>query len=174
MYKFSIYLTLQFVCVVLILQSCYDQIELPEYPLESPVIYTPCDKNSLEAVDHYLDTTWNAQRVHRFIRGTWRLYAAQSMQTDTVKLLGPTFETELRFTDTTIEVYEPYNVLKGSGEYIVEPKGIANSKIYGLNIISDEVSASAYSIGSLIPCNSDLIIYRSNLDGIDKFFRKVE
>ena len=96
------------------------------------------------------------------------------MQTDTVTLLGTTFETELRFTETTIEVYEPYNVLKGIGEYTVEPKSNVNSKVYGLNIISDQVSASAYSIGSLIPCNSDLIIHRSNLDGVDKFNRKVQ
>lgn len=174
MCRITLYQSLQFLCIMLILQSCHDQIELPEHPIESPVIYTPCDKNILEAVDHYLDTTWNAQRVHRFIKGTWRLYAAQGMQTDTVTLLGTTFETELRFTETTIEVYEPYNVLKGIGEYTVEPKSNVNSKVYGLNIISDQVSASAYSIGSLIPCNSDLIIHRSNLDGVDKFFRKVQ
>ena len=110
-----------------------------------------------------------------FIQGTWRFHGIQTLQSDTVIPVNMEFERELRFSDSLFEAYEPYDVFRGSGQYLIESDGGAlEQKLFRIKVLTNELEVAGFVSGRLIPCNSDFVLYTSYIDRGDRFYRKVE
>ena len=153
--------------------SCEEEIAPPEEILEPTLV--PCNISRDEFLVQYADTIWTLEGIAQFLKGTWRLYGIQNAFSDTLRPTTMLEQRELRFSDSTLEVYEPYDSLRGTTEFTVGTSGpnINGVSLYFLDEEEDFV-IFRYASGRLLPCNSDLIFYNSFKDGTDRFYRKVE
>ena len=146
--------------------------ELEEVSLGPTLV--PCNISRDEFLVQYADTIWTLESIDQFIKGTWRLYGIQNAFSDTLRPTIMLEQRELRFSGSTLEVYEPYDSLRGTTEFTIGTSGpnINGVSLYFLD--EEELVVFRYASGRLIPCNSDLIFYNSYKDGPDRFYRKVE
>lgn len=148
---------------------------MPVLPIEELDVFIPCNQDIFGALDLYSDSTWTAEGVKDFIQGTWRFHAIQTLQSDTVIPVNMEFERELRFSDTLFEAYEPYDVFRGSGQYLIEKvAGSVDQDFFRIKVLTNELEIGGFVPGLLIPCNSDFVLYTSYIDRGDRFYRKVE
>lgn len=172
MYK--VFFILCFVTLMLLVVSCGDDILQPEEETLEPTS-VPCNISRDEVIDQYSDTLWAIESINQFIQGNWRLYGIQGAFSDTLRSITMLEQSELRFSDSTLEVYEPYDSLRGTTEFTIGTSGpnINGVSLYFLDEEEDFV-IFRYASGRLIPCNADLIFFNSYKDGPDRFYRKVE
>ena len=160
---------------VVIFVSCDEDVIIPEEPIESPEVFVPCNQTIFEALEKYLDTTWTAEGLRQFIQGTWRFHAIQVVGHDTVRHFDMPYERELRFTETTMDAFQPYDQFLGSGEYIIEPASPdSDNDLFKIEPITNNIEIGGLVSGILIPCNSDLVFYKNYVDLGDQFYRKIE
>lgn len=165
--------SLYLLCTIVLILSCVEDLIVPEAPVDTSDLFVPCNRTISEALDAYSDTTWTAQGIKDFIQGTWRFHAIQTLQSDTLIPVNMEFETELRFSDSIFEAYEPFDVFRGAGEYLIEPTS-PESGLFRIKVITNELAIGGFVSGRVIPCNSDLIINKSFIDRGDRYYRKVE
>ena len=158
--------------------SCAEDITIPvvipelkEVSLEPA--FVPCNKTIDEAIRQYADTTWTAEGIKDFIQSTWRFHDIQTLQSDTVIPVNMEFERELRFSEYTFKAYEPYDVFRGEGEFLIEPTS-PESDFFRIKVTTNESAIGGFVPGRIVPCNSDFILYTSYIDRGDRFYRKVE
>ncbi len=151
---------------MIILLSCRDD------SLNQVEPFVPCDKHADDIVVKYFDNVLDQEELQQFINGRWRLHRFEGLRNDSVLVALSSVELELRFMGNTLEVYEPYDTLLGSSEYIFDGYNSRAGELFRLEQVTS-IAGSYYLFGTVIPCNSEMVFYLSDIDSNDRFYRKV-
>lgn len=136
-------------------------------------LFVPCDKHADDIKVKYFDNVLNEGELVQFMNGTWRLNRVEAIREDSLLVAMPSLERELRFIDNRIEVYEPYGNLLGSSEYSLIGVDSGGGELFRIEQLTS-INDSYYLLGTIIPCNSEMVFFLSDIDLGDRFYRKVE
>lgn len=131
-----------------------------------------CEKHGNDILLQYLENDWTDSTLKEFIQGTWRLDRIETIRNDSVSTGTLSLERELRFNEEYVEVYEPFDQFLGTSTYsiVVSP---SSPRLFLIEQAKD-INGRFYTLGTLYPCNSELVLYATDVDGGDWFYRRVD
>ena len=147
--------------------------EEEQVPEEQP--FVECTYHLGELGGKYREVNWNESSIRAFVTGRWRYHRVESQGHDSLIVNLVQFERDLHFRpDSIMDVYDPADTLLGTSRYeFVELETPGTLRRFEINQVT-KINGSLYTHGVVVPCESELVFYKSERDGQDDFYRRVD